>query len=78
MIFIDHYKEFYLRDFKILEELGLIKSGTMIVADNVITPSTPDYLEYVRNNPNYTTKTHESTLEYREETPDGVEISIRK
>ena len=78
LIFIDHYKEVYLRDFKILEELGLIKSGTMIVADNVITPGTPDYLEYVRNNPNYTTKMYDAMLEYREDTPDGVEISVRK
>jgi len=61
-----------------LEEAGLIKSGTMIVADNVITPGAPDYLEYVRNNPNYTTTTHEATLEYRNDVPDAVEISIRK
>ena len=78
LIFIDHYEEGYLRDFKMLEDVGLIKSGTVIVADNVITPGTPDYLEYVRNNPNYTTKTHEATLQYRDDTPDGVEISIKK
>ena len=78
LIFIDHYKDVYLRDLKMLEEVGLIKSGTMIVADNVICPGAPDYLEYIRNNPNYTTKTHEATLEYRDNVPDGVEISIRK
>jgi predicted O-methyltransferase YrrM len=71
LIFIDHHKAVYLRDFKLLEDYGLIKSGTMIVADNVIYPGAPDYLEYVRNNPNYTTKMYEAMLEYRDDTPDG-------
>jgi catechol O-methyltransferase len=61
-----------------LEAVGLIKSGTMIVADNVITPGAPDYLNYIQNNPNYKTKTYESTIEYREDVRDGVEITIRK
>ena len=77
LIFIDHFKDVYLRDFKMLEKVGLIKSGTMIVADNVITPGAPDYLEYVRNNPNYTTTCYEEHLEYSEELLDGIEISIR-
>ena len=78
LIFIDHYKDVYLRDLKMLEEVGLIKSGTMIVADNVICPGAPDYLEYIRDNPNYTSTFYEGKLEYSEDLPDGVEISIRK
>ncbi|CAF0754470.1 unnamed protein product [Adineta ricciae] len=78
LIFIDHYKDVYLRDLKLLEENGLIKSGTMIVADNVICPGAPDYLNYIRGNPNYTTTFHETTLEYRNDIVDGVEISVRK
>jgi catechol O-methyltransferase len=77
-IFIDHYGDVYLRDFMLLEQFGLIRSGTMIVADNVIYPGAPHYLNYIRNNPNYNTKTYESTLEYHEDVRDGVEISIRK
>ena len=77
-IFIDHFKDVYLRDLKMLEEVGLIKSGTMIVADNVIYPGAPDYLEYIRNNPNYSTKMYEEMIEYRDDVRDGVEISIRK
>ncbi|CAF3902630.1 unnamed protein product [Rotaria sp. Silwood1] len=77
-IFIDHFKDVYLRDFKMLEDVGLIKSGTMIVADNVIKPGTPDYLEYVRNNSNYTSIFYEGKIEYREDLDDGIEISIRK
>ncbi|CAF0929155.1 unnamed protein product [Rotaria sordida] len=68
----------YLRDFKMLEDIGLIKSKTMIVADNVIRPGVPDYLEYVRNNPNYTSTFYPGKIEYREDLDDGIEISIRK
>lgn len=77
LIFIDHYKAVYLRDFKLLEEHDFIKSGTMIVADNVITPGAPDYLEYVRNNPRYNTRFHEAKIEYRDDIPDGIEVSTR-
>lgn len=77
-IFIDHYGEAYLHDFRLLEYYNLIQSGTMIVADNVLYPGAPTYLNYVRNNPNYITKTYESTIEYRDDIPDGVEITIRK
>ncbi|CAF1055547.1 unnamed protein product [Adineta steineri] len=78
LIFIDHFKDVYLRDFKMLEDVGLIKSGTMIVADNVICPGAPDYLEYVQNNPNYSTTLRESTLEYDDKLRDAVAISVRK
>ncbi|CAF0927159.1 unnamed protein product [Adineta steineri] len=78
LIFIDHFKDVYLRDFKMLEDAGLIKSGTMIVADNVIHPGAPDYLEYVQNNPNYSTTLHESKLEYTDNVRDAIAISIRK
>jgi len=77
-IFMDHFGSIYLRDLKMLEELGLITSGTMIVADNVIMPGAPDYLAYVRNSPNYTTTLHEENIEYSEDVRDGVEVSIRK
>ncbi|CAF1063614.1 unnamed protein product [Adineta steineri] len=75
LIFIDHAGSLYLPDFKLLERHGLIKSGTMIVADNVITPGAPDYLRYVRNNRNYTTQTIDSTIEYQDDIPDAVEIT---
>ncbi|CAF1440103.1 unnamed protein product, partial [Adineta steineri] len=49
----------------------------MIVADNILSPGAPDYVNYVRNNPQYTSTFHESTLECDKNTRDGVEISIR-
>ncbi|CAF1086539.1 unnamed protein product [Adineta steineri] len=76
-IFIDHGDSIYLRDLKLLERLGLIQPGTMIVADNVITPGAPDYLYYIQNNPNYQTRTQETVVQYQEEERDGIEITIR-
>ncbi len=49
MMFLDHYKPAYTTDLKLCEELGLIKKGTVLAADNVIKPGNPPYLEYVRS-----------------------------
>ncbi|KAI0539362.1 catechol O-methyltransferase [Xylaria digitata] len=49
LLFIDHYKPLYTDDLKLCEELGMIKVGTVLAADNVIKPGNPRYLEYVRS-----------------------------
>lgn len=49
MMFLDHYKPAYKTDLKLCEELGLVKPGSVLAADNVITPGNPPYLEYVRS-----------------------------
>ena len=48
LLFLDHVKPLYVDDLKLCEELGIIKEGTAIAADNVIKPGNPPYLEYVR------------------------------
>ncbi|KAG5914372.1 hypothetical protein E4U53_004654, partial [Claviceps sorghi] len=48
LLFLDHYKPLYLRDLKLCEDLGFVKPGTTLVADNVIKPGNPPYLAYVR------------------------------
>jgi catechol O-methyltransferase len=49
LMFLDHYKPAYTTDLKLCESLGLIKEGTVLAADNVITPGNPPYLKYVRS-----------------------------
>ncbi|KAI1621984.1 catechol O-methyltransferase [Exophiala viscosa] len=49
LMFLDHYKPAYTTDLKLCEELGMITAGTVMAADNVITPGNPPYLEYVRS-----------------------------
>ena len=48
MIFVDHVKNLYLSDFKLLEGYGVVKSGTVVIGDNIITPGSPDYLQYFK------------------------------
>ena len=40
-LFIDHIKNAYLSDFKIIEALGVIQSGSVVVGDNIIEPGSP-------------------------------------
>lgn len=49
MMFLDHYKPAYTTDLKLCEHLGMIGKGTVLCADNVISPGNPPYLEYVRS-----------------------------
>jgi len=47
VLFLDHWKDFYLPDLRLCEELGLLRVGSVIVADNTDFPGAPDYLKYV-------------------------------
>jgi len=76
-VFIDHWKDQYLPDLKRLEENKLLKNGAVLVADNVLFPGAPDYLDYIQKNPKYTTTQHKATLEYST-IEDAVEVSIYK
>ncbi|XP_075691051.1 catechol O-methyltransferase A-like [Rhinoderma darwinii] len=75
LVFIDHWKVSYLPDTKLLEEYGLLKSGSVLLADNVTCPGAPDYLKYVRNSPQYRSKYFPAQLEYLQ-VEDGVEKSV--
>ena len=49
LMFLDHYKPAYTTDLKLCEHLNLITPGSVLAADNVISPGNPPYLEYVRS-----------------------------
>ncbi|XP_048873628.1 catechol O-methyltransferase A [Brienomyrus brachyistius] len=74
-VFLDHWKDRYLLDIKLLEECGLLRRGTVLLADNVICPGTPEYLEYVRTSPRYESHYFKAHLEYTK-VEDGLEKSI--
>lgn len=57
------------------QECGLLRKGSVLLADNVICPGTPDYLEYVRNSPRYKSQYFKSHLEYTK-AEDGLEKSV--
>ncbi|XP_076863291.1 catechol O-methyltransferase B [Brachyhypopomus gauderio] len=74
-VFLDHWKDRYLPDIKLLEECGLIQKGSVLLADNVICPGSPDYLEYVRKSASYESRYLKSHLEYTR-AEDGLEKSV--
>jgi len=75
LVFMDHWKPCYKRDLILLEELGMLHTGSVIVADNCTYPGCPDYLEYVRNNPKYKSTNYVSKYQYSE-MEDSVEKSV--
>lgn len=58
-----------------VQECGLLRKGSVLLADNVICPGTPDYLEYVRSSLRYTSQYFKSHLEYTK-VEDGLEKSV--
>jgi catechol O-methyltransferase len=74
--FLDHWKELYLPDIRTIEECGLLRAGTVVVADNVIYPGTPEYLAHVRAHQRFRCTFHASQLEYSNDIADGIEVSV--
>ena len=56
LLFLDHVEALYDVDLKACETLGLLKPGSLVVADNVVRPGAPQYREYVRAHPKWETK----------------------
>ncbi len=78
LVFLDHWKDLYKQDLVLLEEWGLVRAGTIVVADNVGELFGADeYLAHVRNSGNYDTENRESTIEYTS-VADAVEISTHR
>ena len=77
MIMLDHWKAFYVADLKRMEETGLMRKGTVVVADNILWPGAPKYVKYVRSSPKYkSTCCPTRAPEMREAFVDALEVSI--
>ena len=69
LMFLDHYKPAYKTDLKLCEQLNLIRPGTVLAADNVISPGNPPYLEYVRSS------VSEKRMRYEHGDTNGIDAS---
>jgi catechol O-methyltransferase len=78
LVFIDHWKDLYLPDLRRLEKHGLLRAGSVVVADNVGLFDASEYFAHVRGSGRYDSRNVASTVEYRDELPDAVEISVFK
>ena len=64
-VFFDHCKQCYLPDLVLFENAGLIDTGTVVVADNVVYPGAPDFLDYVdTSRGRYRTELLDAKFEY--------------
>jgi catechol O-methyltransferase len=76
-LFVDHIKDAYLSDFKIIESLGVIQTGSVVVGDNIIQPGAPDYLQHFKERKDYNSVLYHTYIEYWT-IPDGVLVSVKQ
>ena len=74
-VFIDHWKEAYLQDLKILIEHDRLNDGAIIFADNIVLFHLEEYLDFVRTSPNFSSEFIPALREYSSSHPDGIEVS---
>ncbi|XP_066062924.1 transmembrane O-methyltransferase homolog [Chamaea fasciata] len=72
LVFMDHWKRCYLRDLQLLESHQLLAEGATILADNVLFPGAPHFLQYAKTCGKYHCKVHRTRLEYFRGIPDGI------
>ncbi|XP_070132046.1 catechol O-methyltransferase isoform X2 [Equus przewalskii] len=75
VVFLDHWKDRYLPDTLLLEECGLLRKGTVLLADNVIVPGAPDFLAHVRGSGRFECTHFSAYLEHVQKV-DGVEKAV--
>ncbi|XP_053135355.1 catechol O-methyltransferase [Hemicordylus capensis] len=74
-VFLDHWKERYTPDTKLLQECGLLRKGSILLADNIIFPGAPEFVKYIRNNQRFECTTFLSHLEYMK-AEDAMEKAV--
>ncbi|XP_072269874.1 catechol O-methyltransferase-like [Pyxicephalus adspersus] len=63
-VFLDHAKDRYKADTILLEECHMLKKGSVLLADNVVYPGIPDFLEHVRTCGRYDCTNYPSHAQY--------------
>ncbi|XP_048369870.1 catechol O-methyltransferase isoform X2 [Sphaerodactylus townsendi] len=74
-VFLDHWKERYAPDTILLEECGLLRKGSVLLADNIIYPGAPEFIKYIRNNKRFECTNYPSHLEYMK-VDDSMEKAV--
>lgn len=76
LVFLDHWKDLYLGDLKLIEQQKLLHPGSIVVADNVGEMFGAEaYLDYVRTCGHYQSENRPAKIEYTQ-LADAVEISV--
>ena len=77
LVFIDHAKEAYLPDIKMIIDRGWLHPGSIAVGDNIKFPGAPEYHAYMKENEGKLWKTdeHQTHAEYQTVIKDIVLVS---
>lgn len=74
-LLLDHVKTLYRSDTELALSLGLLKKGSVVVADNVVSPGAPEYREWMLGRADFHTVIHKTLLEYTKFQEDEVLVS---
>lgn len=77
LVFVDHDKNAYLPDLKLIMQQGWLRPGALVVADNIKFPGVPEYRAYMVENEGklWRTVEHETHVEYQSVLKDLVLVS---
>lgn len=64
-----------MSDAKHILESGTLRDGSLLIADNVLFPGTPDYLEFLEKEPTLSPTLHKVPIEQLPILDDGISIS---
>jgi catechol O-methyltransferase len=78
-VFVDHDKDAYLPDLKLILREGWLRPGALVVADNVKFPGAPEYRAFMKDSEGkgWRTTEHETHVEYQSMIKDLVLVSER-
>ena len=83
IVFLDHQKDAYYSDLKLLEKQGVVDIGTAVVCDNMVGFRTEDLSHYLgmddgaAHNPDYKVSMYNSKLGPTVDRADAVVVAIR-
>jgi catechol O-methyltransferase len=75
IFFIDHDKSLYVTDAKRILESGTLHDSSLLIADNVLFPGTPDYLEFLEKEPSLTPTLNKVPIEQLPILDDAISIA---
>ena len=65
----------YVKDLQALLSKGLLHAGSVIVADNTLSPGAPEYIQFIQSHPNFRCETMYVPLEYMPSVVDALEVA---
>ncbi|RKP12957.1 S-adenosyl-L-methionine-dependent methyltransferase [Piptocephalis cylindrospora] len=72
LFLLDHWKPSYVPDTQRLMELGLLRRGSLLIADNCLIPGAPEFVDYIQKAPEWNSKMVKTLYRENLTDEDGV------